>query len=96
MTSLTIRNVDDATKQRLRVRAARHGVSMEEEVRRILKEVLHPAEAPWKSEFGCEDPRRFDHGHDVSPGSGARSESDAHLAAPEKRDRASEWLAAAE
>lgn len=46
MTSLTIRNVDDATKQRLRVRAARHGVSMEEEVRRILKAALSPAEAP--------------------------------------------------
>ena len=46
MTNLTIRNVDDATKQSLRMRAARHGVSMEEEVRRILKEALHPAEAP--------------------------------------------------
>ena len=47
MTSLTIRNVDDATKQRLRVRAALHGVSMEEEVRRILKkEVMRPAAAP--------------------------------------------------
>lgn len=46
MTNLTIRNVDDATKQRLRLRAARHGVSMEEEVRRILKEALRPAEAP--------------------------------------------------
>jgi len=46
MTNLTIRNLDDATKQRLRVRAARHGVSMEEEVRRILKEALRPAEAP--------------------------------------------------
>lgn len=46
MTSLTIRNLDDATKQRLRIRAAHHGVSMEEEVRRILKEVLHPTEAP--------------------------------------------------
>lgn len=45
MSSLTIRNVDDATKQRLRIRAARHGVSMEEEVRRILKEALRPAEA---------------------------------------------------
>lgn len=45
MTSLTIRNVDDATKQRLRMRAAHHGVSMEEEVRRILKEALRPAEA---------------------------------------------------
>jgi hypothetical protein len=46
MTSLTIRNVDDATKQKLRIRAARHGVSMEEEVRRILKDALRPAEAP--------------------------------------------------
>ena len=46
MTSLTIRNVDEATKQKLRMRAARDGVSMEEEVRRILKEALRPAEAP--------------------------------------------------
>ena len=46
MSSLTIRNVDDATKQRLRMRAASHGVSMEEEVRRILKDALGPAEAP--------------------------------------------------
>ncbi len=46
MTSLTIRNLDDATKQRLRIQAARHGVSMEEEVRRILKEALGPAAAP--------------------------------------------------
>lgn len=46
MTSLTIRNVDNATKQRLRIRAARHEVSMEEEARRILKEALRPAEAP--------------------------------------------------
>ena len=38
MASLTIRNIDDATKERLRVRAARHGRSMEEEVRTILKE----------------------------------------------------------
>ncbi|MBF2099352.1 MAG: plasmid stabilization protein [Gloeomargaritaceae cyanobacterium C42_A2020_066] len=46
MTSLTIRNLDEATKQRLRIRAARHGVSMEEEVRRILKEALRLEEAP--------------------------------------------------
>ena len=46
MTSLTIRNVDETTKQKLRIQAARHGVSMEEEVRRILKEALRPAEAP--------------------------------------------------
>ena len=46
MSSLTIRNVSDVTKQRLRMRAASHGVSMEEEVRRILKDALRPAEAP--------------------------------------------------
>ena len=50
MTSLTIRNLDDATKQRLRIRAAYHGVSMEEEVRRILKDALRPTETP--SELG--------------------------------------------
>jgi plasmid stability protein len=50
MPSLTIRNLDDATKQKLRIQAARHGVSMEEEVRRILKEALRPSETP--SELG--------------------------------------------
>lgn len=37
MASLSIRKIDDETLQRLRVQAARHGVSMEEEVRQILK-----------------------------------------------------------
>lgn len=36
--SLTIRHLDDATVERLRIRAARHGRSWEEEVRPILKE----------------------------------------------------------
>lgn len=40
MAALTIRNVDDAIKQSLRIRAAQHGVSMEEEARRILREAL--------------------------------------------------------
>lgn len=38
--NLTIRKLDPAVKERLRVRAARHGHSMEEEVRRILSETL--------------------------------------------------------
>jgi plasmid stability protein len=38
--TLTIRNVDAAVKERLRVRAARHGRSMEAEVRSILSAVL--------------------------------------------------------
>jgi antitoxin FitA len=38
--TLTIRKLDDRVKQRLRVRAARNGRSMEEEARRILKSAL--------------------------------------------------------
>lgn len=38
MASVTIRNLDDETKQVLRVRAARHGHSLEEEVRTILRQ----------------------------------------------------------
>jgi antitoxin FitA len=37
MATLTIRNLDDDVKQRLRVRAAQHGRSMEEEVRTVLQ-----------------------------------------------------------
>ena len=37
MASITIRKLDDAVKSRLRIRAARHGRSMEEEAREILK-----------------------------------------------------------
>lgn len=40
MASLTIRNLDELTKRRLRIRAAKHGLSMEEEARRLLKEAL--------------------------------------------------------
>lgn len=43
MAVLTIRNLDDALKAALRVRAAQQGWSMEEEVRRILQQVLFPA-----------------------------------------------------
>ena len=38
MATLTIRGVDDTVKERLRVRAARRGRSMEAEVRAILTE----------------------------------------------------------
>jgi plasmid stability protein len=38
--SITIRNLDDPLKARLRVRAAQHGRSMEEEVRSILRKAL--------------------------------------------------------
>lgn len=38
MASITIRNLDDQVKQRLRVRAALNGRSMEEEARDILRQ----------------------------------------------------------
>jgi len=37
MASITIRDLDDAVKARLKVRAARHSRSMEDEVREILR-----------------------------------------------------------
>lgn len=40
MASLSVRKLDDETLSRLRIRAAKHGVSMEEEARRILKEAV--------------------------------------------------------
>lgn len=46
MASITIRNLDDSTKQRLRVRAAEHGRSMEEEARDILRRVVEERSAP--------------------------------------------------
>jgi plasmid stability protein len=40
MSSITIRNLDPTLKDRLRVRAAKHGHSMEAEVRTILRNTL--------------------------------------------------------
>jgi plasmid stability protein len=40
MASITIRNLDDTLKHRLRIRAAEHGRSMEEEARELLRAVL--------------------------------------------------------
>jgi len=37
MSSITIRNLDPAVKEQLRIRAARHGHSMEAEARLILR-----------------------------------------------------------
>jgi plasmid stability protein len=44
--TLTIRNVDAALKERLRVRAAQHGHSMEAELRDILQETLKEPAPP--------------------------------------------------
>ena len=44
MATLTIRNLDERLKGRLRVRAATRGRSMEEEARQILRTVLSESE----------------------------------------------------
>jgi len=43
MASITIRNLDENTKSRLKVRAAMNGRSMEQEAREILKSALTQA-----------------------------------------------------
>jgi plasmid stability protein len=59
MATLTIRNIDAAVKQRLRVRAARHGQSMEAELRTILNEVLARDEEPGAPNLAEAIRRRF-------------------------------------
>ena len=44
MANLSVRRIDDETYEQLRVRAAKHGVSMEEEVRQILKRAVSAPE----------------------------------------------------
>lgn len=40
MANLSVRRIDEETYKQLRIRAAKHGVSMEEEVRRILRKAV--------------------------------------------------------
>ena len=46
MASITIRNLDDDVKTRLRMRAAGHGCSMEQEARLILREAVEREVGP--------------------------------------------------
>ena len=41
MASITVRNLEEGLKRRLRIRAAENGRSMEEEARDILRTALH-------------------------------------------------------
>lgn len=45
LATLTISNIDDATKAQLRLQAARHGHSMQEEARTILRQAVCPPPA---------------------------------------------------
>lgn len=46
MAQLIVRKLNDRLVLRLKRRAAKHGVSTEEEHRRILREILEPKEKP--------------------------------------------------
>lgn len=46
MASITVRNLEDGLKRRLRVRAAQNGRSMEQEVRDILRAALDDDPSP--------------------------------------------------
>jgi len=45
--ALNIRNLDETVKRRLQVRAARHGRSMEAEVRAILADAVREPDSAW-------------------------------------------------
>lgn len=44
MPAITVRNIDDSVKDALRIRAAKHGRSMEQEVREILARAVREEE----------------------------------------------------
>lgn len=58
MAVMTIRNLDEALKTRLRIRAATHGKSMEEEARDILRAALS-MEDPAPRDLGAAIQSRF-------------------------------------
>jgi antitoxin FitA len=56
MASITVRNLEEGTKRKLKVRAAENGRSMEQEVREILKSEL---DKPRKPKTGAELVKRI-------------------------------------
>ena len=58
MSQMTIRNVDESLKRRLRIRAAHNGRSMEEEARQILRQALASGE-PEATNIGARIHARF-------------------------------------
>jgi plasmid stability protein len=58
MASITIRNLDDQLKSRLRIQAATHGHSMEEEARQLLRAALTREPAP-PTDLGATIHQRF-------------------------------------
>src|SRR5205814_1503860 len=61
MASITIRQLDDDLKQRLRLRAARNGRSMEDEARTILREIGLAEAGASATAPAAKDPTRSPH-----------------------------------
>ena len=58
MAQFTVRNLEDDVKARLQRRAKRHGSSMEEEVRQILRNAVRDENQP-AARLGCRIAARF-------------------------------------
>jgi plasmid stability protein len=58
MAQMIVRNLEDAVKRKLQRRAARHGRSMEEEVRDILRNAVKDEERD-RGGFGTESAKLF-------------------------------------
>ena len=56
MASLSVRKIDDDVYERLRSRAAQHGISMEEEARRILQRAVTAPERLGELALECFGP----------------------------------------
>ena len=57
MASLRVRRIDSEVYEGLRVRAARHGISMEEEARRILRRAIAAPDRLGELAIECFGPR---------------------------------------
>jgi antitoxin FitA len=59
MASITIRNLEEATKRKLKIRAAMHGRSMEQEAREILNSALREKPLRQKHKSGADLVKRI-------------------------------------
>lgn len=60
MSSITVRNLDSAVKASLRIQAAEHGWSMEQEVRHILQQAVSVRGGVTGTSFARRVHRRFE------------------------------------
>lgn len=71
MASITVRDLDEEIKTRLRIQSAQHGHSMEEEVRQILRRALF--NTPQESGLGTRLATRFAAAGGIEDLGGSRS-----------------------